>query len=233
VIDLLRRDGIIRVGHKGAAALAPENTLRSLEKAIEVGVDVVEFDVIDSLVLAHSHDEIPQEPASLDQALALMRPHGVGLHVDVKSVGVEREIVEALRRHELLDRAYVTSVEITALHRFAELEPGLPRGLSYPPDHYDVLSGWALAPVRLAGAAALRQVLPRRIAGLLERAQATIASLHYGVISRATVERCHALGIPVIAWTVDSPALLARVQAAGVDAVVSNDPRIFGATLSG
>lgn len=232
MIELLRGDGIIRVGHKGAAALAPENTLRSLQTAIDVGVDVVEFDVIDSLVVAHSHHEIPQEPASLDQALALVRRHDVGVHVDVKSVGVEREIVEALRRHELLDRAYVTTFEVPALHRFAELEPSLPRGLSYPRDRYGVSRGRALAPVRMGGAAALRQVLPRRIAGLLERAQATVASLHYGVVSRATVDRCHALGIPVITWTVDTPALLARVQDAGVDAVVSNDPRIFRATLS-
>jgi glycerophosphoryl diester phosphodiesterase len=231
VIELLRGEGMIRIGHKGAAALAPENTLRSLEAAIEVGVDVVEFDVVDSLVLAHSQHEIPQEPASLDQALALLRRHDVGVHVDVKSVGVEREIVEALRRHELLDRAYVTTFEVPVLHRFAELEPSLPRGLSYPRDRYGVSRGRALAPLRLGGAAALRQALPRRIAGLLARARATVASLHYGVVTRATVERCHALGIPVIAWTVDSPALLARMHAAGVDAVVSNDPRIFGATL--
>ncbi len=230
--DLLRRDRLTRIGHKGAAALAPENTLRSLEVAVETGVDLVEFDVISSLVLAHSEQEIPQEPASLDQALALLREHPVGLHVDVKSQGVEEQIVAALRRHDLLERSLVTTFEVPSLHRFAELEPRLPRGLSYPRDRFRVSRGRALAPARAAGAAALRRALPYRIAGLLAQARATIASLHYGVVSRAAVDRCHALGIPVIAWTVDSPALLARIEAAGVDAVVSNDPRIFGATLS-
>jgi len=33
------------VGHRGAAAYAPENTLASFEKARELGVDMVEFDV--------------------------------------------------------------------------------------------------------------------------------------------------------------------------------------------
>jgi glycerophosphoryl diester phosphodiesterase len=33
--------------------------------------------------------------------------------------------------------------------------------------------------------------------------------------------------VPVIAWTVDDLDELARVDAAGVDGVVSNDPRIF------
>jgi glycerophosphoryl diester phosphodiesterase len=232
VIDRLLGGGITRIGHKGAAALAPENTLRSLEAALDAGVDVVEFDVISSLVLAHSPKEIPREPATLDQALGLLQQHAVGVHVDVKTIGAEREIVDALRRHELLDRALVGTFEVPSLHRFAELEPGLPRALSYPRDRYNVSRGRALAPLRMGGAAALRQVLPRRIGAMLTRAQATIASLHHAVVSRAVVERCHTLGIPVIAWTVDSPALLARMEAAGVDAVVSNDPRIFRATLS-
>ena len=57
----LRADGrALRVGHKGAAALEPENTLRSLQRAVELGCDLVEFDVLDlhdgTLVLAHSDD---------------------------------------------------------------------------------------------------------------------------------------------------------------------------------
>jgi glycerophosphoryl diester phosphodiesterase len=50
----------LRVGHKGAAALEPENTLRSLARAVELGCDLVEFDVLElhdgTLVLAHSDD---------------------------------------------------------------------------------------------------------------------------------------------------------------------------------
>ena len=48
------------IGHRGAAALAPENTIASLERAVEHGVDVVEIDVLDTrdgeLVLAHADD---------------------------------------------------------------------------------------------------------------------------------------------------------------------------------
>ena len=39
--------GVLRIGHRGAAALAPENTLRSFRAAVEVGVDLIEFDVLD------------------------------------------------------------------------------------------------------------------------------------------------------------------------------------------
>src|ERR671934_23258 len=59
MLELRRpRARIARVGHRGAAALAPENTLRSLELAVELGCDMLEFDVLSlsdgTLVLAHS-----------------------------------------------------------------------------------------------------------------------------------------------------------------------------------
>jgi glycerophosphoryl diester phosphodiesterase len=47
------------------------------------------------------------------------------------------------------------------------------------------------------------------------------------VITSACVRAAHARGAPVVAWTVDRPDDLARVDAAGADAVVTNDPRIF------
>src|SRR5207249_5916585 len=61
LIQLRRPDGnSARVGHRGASALAPENTLRALELAVELGCDMLEFDVLDladgTLVLAHSDD---------------------------------------------------------------------------------------------------------------------------------------------------------------------------------
>ena len=39
------RKNTIRVGHRGAKGYAPENTLKSFQKAIELGVDMVELDV--------------------------------------------------------------------------------------------------------------------------------------------------------------------------------------------
>src|SRR5579862_8536693 len=42
------------IGHRGAAGVAPENTLASLEAAVDAGVDIVEFDVQPSLRLGHT-----------------------------------------------------------------------------------------------------------------------------------------------------------------------------------
>ena len=46
-------------------------------------------------------------------------------------------------------------------------------------------------------------------------------------MSSGVVERCHALGVPVLAWTVDSAERVRRLDALGVDGVIADDPRIF------
>ena len=46
-----------RIGHGGASALAPANTIESFDAALSVGVDMVEFDVRPwrgELILAHT-----------------------------------------------------------------------------------------------------------------------------------------------------------------------------------
>ena len=45
--QLRRGARALRIAHRGAAALGPENTLAAFGRAIEVGVDFVEFDVLD------------------------------------------------------------------------------------------------------------------------------------------------------------------------------------------
>lgn len=224
----------VRIGHKGAAALAPENTIESIGAALEQGVDVVEIDVVDrpdgSLVLAHSHEEIHSDAPTLDEALAYLAseaPPGTGVDLDLKWYGFEPDVLAALRRHDLVERAIVSSFFPASLRRLRTLERGLSVGISYPWDRRGLALRRGLAPLVWAGAATLRSVLPLRIGRLTRAADATAAMLHYSVLSRGAVQRAHALGLSVFVWTVDDPALLRRVLATGVDGVVSNDPRIF------
>ncbi len=56
----------VRVGHKGAADIAPGNTLESFDAALAAGVDMIEFDVLSEhrdrtgrLLLAHDYDDLP------------------------------------------------------------------------------------------------------------------------------------------------------------------------------
>jgi glycerophosphoryl diester phosphodiesterase len=228
----LRREGrVLRIGHRGAAALAPENTLASIEAAIEYEVDLVEIDVVahaDALRLAHSPAQLSDDSPTLDEALALVSSVEAGVMLDLKVRGIERSAVKALRERDLLDRAVVASSHAASLRAVKDVEPALTTGLSYPFDRAGLSERPAFQPLIRAGLSGVRRVLPARIGGMLARARADAAVLHYSLVSRKLVERCHGLDAAVLAWTVEDDAALASVLAAGVDGVIANDPRLLG-----
>lgn len=221
---LRRHDGpLLRIGHRGAAALAPANSLRALELAVEAGVDIVEIDVLGlpdrGLVLSHSSRDVAPDPLPLDDALAFLAElASVGLLADVKNGGYEHELVEAIRSHGLVDRALVSTMDLSILREVMRLEPGVRRSVTYPRNR--------------ARAAVLRRVpslLPWRIGNLVLRAEAAAATLNYRVVTRAVVERCHDLGAAVFVWTVNDAALVATLDALGVDGLITDDPSVFQA----
>ncbi len=232
-MNLQRIDGRpLVIGHRGAAAVAPENTLASLEAAVAAGVDIVEFDVQADLRLGHSEGEMPVEAVSLDEALEYLGAHGVGVHLDVKLPGYEADVLAAVRRHGLEGNVLFSTTWAATGRTLARLAPDLPRAIGYPRDRLGVSRlPWPAVAGR-AGAAALRLVMPLRVPLLVRRAQATALALHHTLCSRRSVAAAHRLGAPVIAWPVNEPAAVRRVAALGVDAIVSDDPGMVLATLA-
>jgi glycerophosphoryl diester phosphodiesterase len=102
-------------------------------------------------------------------------------------------------------------------------------GFTYPEDRYGVSRRRVLRPVLRAGLLSLRAAAPRFLPRLIRRAGASALMLQHALVTPRSVASAHALGAPVLAWTVDEPADLERVLEAGVDGVITNDPRIFAA----
>jgi glycerophosphoryl diester phosphodiesterase len=227
----LRQGRVLRIGHRGAAALAAENSLAAIEAAIDLGVDLVEIDVVrdgEILRLAHGPANLTVESPTLDEALELVSPSTTGLLLDLKSVGAEPGLVAAIRGAGMVERTAVGSCHVQSLRSLNEIEPSLTTGFSYPFDRVGLSTRRAAQPLISAGLAGMRRLLPMRIVGLLARARADAAMLHWALVSRSLVQRCHAYGAAVLAWTVEDEAALRRVLAAGVDGVIANDPRLVG-----
>jgi glycerophosphoryl diester phosphodiesterase len=221
------------VGHRGAAAVAPENTLAALEAAVAADADLVEFDVGPDLRLAHSPREVPHAQISLDDALEFLRAHRIGVHLDVKLPGYEAAIVDAIRRHDLNGRAIVSTAWPATAREVARLAPELTRAIGYPRDRYGVSRLRFPRGLTAAGAAALRQAMPIRVPVLLTWARANALALHYTLCSRAAVVAAHRLGAPVLAWTANDPDVVRRLASLGVDAIVSDDPGMARRALDG
>jgi glycerophosphoryl diester phosphodiesterase len=188
------------VAHRGASSEAPENSLAAFSKAIEMGADMIEFDVRrapdGSLVI--SHDPVRRRgprPPTLEETLRLTQGR-IQLDVELKEPDCERDAIHLLLRYFPLSDFCVTSFLAPALRATRALHPGIRTGL--------IFATWT-ASVRAACQSPDIDLLvaQSRLAGRAEK-----------------------IGKPLFVWTVDKPsrtrALFARPM---VEAIVTNKPR--------
>jgi glycerophosphoryl diester phosphodiesterase len=245
---------MLRIGHKGADALVPGNTLESFHAALEAGVDAIEFDVLrpeadfpgsrDSrrapagpaegggpLVIAHDWADARRRDAlTFDQALdALAEPplDGLRFDLDLKLAGREDEVVAALRERDLIGRAMVSTMEVSSLTYLRDHAPELDRGWTLPKASRDWSQGRLLRPIFLAGSASLRARLPAIVRRGAPDLGVWAVWIYHPLITSRLIDAAHGAGISVIAWTVDEPERIERLTALGVDGICSNDPRLF------
>jgi glycerophosphoryl diester phosphodiesterase len=224
-----------RVGHKGADLVAPGNTLESFRAALEVGVDMIEFDVLrladGRLVLAHDYaDAARRTPISLEEGLDHFAGEAyaaVELDVDLKLPGYEHEVIDGLLARGLSDRALVSSTYLESLELIGRLAPGLRRGWSIPRARRDY-TRTIFAPGAYALLRVMRARLPQRAAAALRAGRCEALMVHWLLVSRRLVAAVRHGGGHLYAWTVDDPRRIAALDALGLDGVITNDPRLFG-----
>jgi glycerophosphoryl diester phosphodiesterase len=224
---------IRRVGHRGAGAHEPQNTIRSFERAIAMGVDMVETDVRQSrdgfLVLAHD-EEIRGEGRemvvaennlaelrrldlghgeripTLEEALAAVRGR-CGMMADLKGEGFEAELVAALRASGIPpEQLVVPGGTDPSRARIRELDPALPISLSLGREWRDRITD-----------------------ALIDAIDTDAVTWQHSLITPERVAHLHERGLFVYTWTVDDLDTLRRVIAAGVDGVITNRPELFTA----
>jgi glycerophosphoryl diester phosphodiesterase len=214
-------DSCKRIGHGGASALAPANTLASFDAALEVGIDMVEFDVRacrGELVLAHTllDARLPRRVRLSDALdhLSSRRFDGVELNVDLKRTGCEPALLDALRDAGMLERTLISSQLPAILDRVRALEPRARVGISVAGPvsrrtHHR--KGWRA------------QVL----AGLRRRRWDAVMA-HHRLAEPLLLEEVVARRGLLYAWTVNERPAIERLAGIGVHGIATADPRLFG-----
>ena len=240
------------IGHRGAAAVRPENTLPSFEHAIDLGVDALEFDVritADGVAVVH-HDASTARTCGDDLL-------------------IERSTIEQLRRLDAATTftgvyAPVTQTVIPLLDEVLALTRDMPVIIECKTVDAAPAVLWAL---RLHGAtrraivgsflhdatrharhagvssgASRRDVIALVLRGLLRWAprQLPYAAMCIPEASSGVrlpigrfVRWGHALGIPVHIWTVNTAADANRLWDLGVTGIISDDPGTVLAARAG
>ena len=226
------------IGHRGASAYAPENTLAAFELAAEQGADAIELDVQLSkdgrLVIIHDFDvsrttngqgkvadltvdELQtfdagegQKILTLDELFESMGPRLL-YNIEIKYFG-------------LPDRGIETAVadRITAYHL----------------ENHVLVSSFNPLVVRRA-----RHQLPRTVPVALIRAGGLLKYTylladgeadhpHYSLVDEAHMDWAKKRGYWTNVWTVDEPAEAQRLARLGVNGLATNKPDLIRESLS-
>jgi glycerophosphoryl diester phosphodiesterase len=226
-----------RVGHKGAAHIAPGNTLASFEAAVRTGVDMIEFDILSErpdgsgrLLLAHDYGALNASSLTLEQGLQHLAGSsydGIELDVDVKIPGYGRRVVEALRAFGLVERSLVSATYPAELDLMRSIEPALRVGWSVPRARRDYTDSLLTRLPALAMLVGYRAWLPRRARAELLAGRFHAIMAHWRLATPALLRAVRAGGGELYVWTVDDAAQVARLTEMGVDGIITNDPRLF------
>jgi glycerophosphoryl diester phosphodiesterase len=110
-----------------------------------------------------------------------------------------RMVLEKIRKYKLEKRVILQSFDFRTLVAMKKLAPE----------------------IRLA---ALTEMDPRDFRIIAREGQAEIISPNYLLVTKEKVAAAHAAGLQVIPWTVNAPADWDKLIAAGVDAIITDDP---------
>lgn len=216
----------LKVGHRGARAYEIENTLESFKRAIESGVNAIEFDARKSkdgkLIVIHDDNlkrvfgkDIPVNQATLkelrqltedkiptiEEALKFIDKKVEKVLVELKEIGYEKKVLEVIRKEKLKDRVIIVSFHEEALANVRKLDKEIETGLIYTKHK---------KPIDAALKLNVQYLIPL-----------------YRFVHTKNIEDAHKNNLKVIVWTINTKQEAKEYIAKGVDGIASDKPDIF------
>lgn len=240
------------IGHRGAAGYAPENTLESISTAADMGVEWVEFDVkltqddvpilfhdetLDrttngsGLVAKTTYEDIQNLEAgswfgdsfagvkipTLEEAVDLLIELDLGLNLEIKPCpGREKETAEVIL--DQMSQIWDDHARIT-ISSFQHVSLEVAR---------DMANDWARGYLFHADEGGKTPENWRDMADYLD---VKTINPHYPLATKELVSQAHDDGYKVLVYTLNDPLEAPRLQANGVDTIITDVPDIIEENL--
>jgi glycerophosphoryl diester phosphodiesterase len=112
-------------------------------------------------------------------------------------------VLQVVKKNKLISRVILQSFDYRTLRAMKKLEPAMRLSALYP---------YAMGAPH------------RTLVELAQEAGATIVSPHFTTVRAEEVAAAHEAGLQVVPWTANDEKVWERLVAAGVDAIISDDP---------
>jgi len=220
---------VLVVAHRGASAYEPENTLRSLRRALEIGADMVEVDVHASrdghIVVIHDAKVerttngkgyvkdltlkemrkldagLGEKVPTLEEVVELMRGKAQ-LVIEIKVPRTEEKVLRIIKEGSLRNNVLISSFYHTAVKHVRELDPKIKTGI--------IISSRPVKPAQLSIDANADVLFPR-----------------YVYVDQEMVREVHKQNLTIYPWTIDDLNEIRPFIKMGVDGIVTNKPDVL------
>ncbi|WP_339647481.1 glycerophosphodiester phosphodiesterase family protein [uncultured Salegentibacter sp.] len=222
---------LLKIGHRGAKGHIAENTLESIQKALDFGVNAIEIDVhkckTGELVVIHDF--------TLDRTTNGSGEIAKKSLAELKALKVENKfriplLTEVL---DLIEGRCTINIELKGLNTATATSEIIKKYIAERNWKYEDFIVSSFQKNELFQMRKLDENVPL---GILSKASVTEAialgnllkasKIHpsLGIITRDNVKASHEAGFKVNVWTVNEPEHIARMQEFGVDGIISDFP---------
>jgi glycerophosphoryl diester phosphodiesterase len=219
--------------HRGASALAPENTMTSFQAALSCGADGIELDVHLSAdgvpVVIHDNtlERTTDGAGRVEQVLwpNLQELDAGSWYADDYSGEPIPSLEEVLRAFSGQLRLNVEIKEFAAGKAVLELLSNFPDAdILVSSFNCDLLSKLKTEKRELPLAVLFEGSIWSKALAFAKELQAGSFHPRIDKLSRPMVSSCHELGLAVYPWTADKPHVVRKIQRIGVDGFFANNP---------
>ena len=237
------------IGHRGASAVAPENTIAAFREALAVGADGIEFDVrlTRDGVPVVIHDSTLRRTGGLPHRVADLTWAEIS-KIDVGSwfAGTfANETVPSLAELFTLFQSNTSTLYLEMKCDSPSGQQPLAEACVKAIHEQGLKSRVVVECFQLPALKILGEIDPdiktvalfepsftnpsvlsdQRIINQATDIGASALALHHRLARESLVQKAKAAGLHVAVWTVDDPAWIERARAIGVDALITNNPQ--------